>query len=38
MKNFYEAPQVEVVEVMVEQGFATSNSLQNPSKGGDIDW
>lgn len=38
MQNIYEAPQSEVMDVEVEQGFAASNSLENPSKGGDIDW
>lgn len=38
MKDIYVAPQSEVVDVEVELGFAASNSLENPSKGGDIDW
>ena len=28
MKEFYESPQIEVIEVQVEQGFATSENGQ----------
>ena len=30
MKDFYESPQVEVIEVQVELGFATSETEQLP--------
>ncbi len=34
----YEVPEVEVLDVLVEQGFAGSEggNLQNPNEGGDI--
>ena len=32
----YESPQIEVVNVEVEQGFAASPSLENPLFGGDF--
>ncbi len=39
MKKVYEAPQIEVFEVKVEEGFAQSNaSLERPDLGGDVDW
>jgi hypothetical protein len=31
MKKVYEVPEIEVIEVQVEQGFA--NSLENPNEG-----
>ena len=33
----YEVPQVEVIEVEVEKGFAIS-SLENPERGDSADW
>ena len=33
----YETPQVEVIEVEVEKGFAVSN-LENPEEGEESDW
>lgn len=32
----YDAPQVEMIEVEVEKGFATSGNLEDPNKGSDI--
>ena len=32
----YETPLVEVIEVEVEKGFATSGDLENPDEGYDI--
>ena len=38
-KLTYEAPQVEVVEVEVEKGFASSPDPNNPgASGDDMDW
>lgn len=34
MKKFYETPQVEVIEIEIEKGFANSN----PELGGDGEW
>ena len=39
MKKVYEAPQVEVIEVAIEQGFAASvPKYPNPFDGDEIDW
>jgi hypothetical protein len=38
MKKTYEAPQVELVEVEIEKGFAGSDSLENPTDGGQFGW
>ena len=32
----YDAPQVKVIEVEVEKGFAVSGNLENPGEGSDI--
>lgn len=36
MMEAYEAPKVEVIEVEVEKGFATSSDLQNYDYGGSL--
>lgn len=33
----YESPQMEVIEVQIEKGFAASN-LEDPELGNEIDW
>ena len=38
MKKIYEVPQIEIVEVKIEKGFAGSNSLVNPTDGGQFGW
>lgn len=38
MKNHYEAPVVEAIEVEIEKGFQNSPSLENPEDGGTQDW
>lgn len=35
LKNSYESPQVEMIEVMVEQGFASSNAAGNTNPFGE---
>ena len=32
----YDAPQVEIIEVEVEKGFATSGNLENPGEGSEV--
>ena len=32
----YDAPQVEIIEVEVEKGFATSGNLENPDEGSEV--
>ena len=32
----YDAPQVEIIEVEVEKGFATSGNLENPGEGYEV--
>ena len=34
----YEAPQVEILEVEVEKGFAVSDTLENPTRDGENEW
>lgn len=36
MKKNYETPEIEVIEVNVEKGFAQSGDLDNPGFGGDL--
>lgn len=38
MKKSYEVPQIEIIEVEIEKGFAGSNSLENPVDGGQFGW
>ena len=38
-KQRYLAPEIEVLEMIVEQGFATSNSnFEDPKENPEIDW
>lgn len=37
MEKFYEQPQIEVIEVEIEKGFAAT-SLENPEDGGETGW
>lgn len=34
----YETPQVKMIEVEVENGFAQSENMENPTRGGRSDW
>ena len=34
--RMYEAPELEIIEVDVEKGFASSGNLENPEFGGEI--
>lgn len=40
MNKNYESPEVEIIEVEIEEGFAASgnNPLEDPSNGGNHDW
>ena len=38
MKKTYESPQVEILEVEIEKGFAVSNPLPGLEDGGKWDW
>ena len=38
MKKTYESPQIEVIEVAVEKGFAASNPLEDVVPGSKWDW
>ena len=36
MKTNYETPEIEVIDVKIEKGFAASGDLDNPGFGGDM--
>lgn len=36
MKNVYEIPEIEVIDVKIEQGFAQTGNLDNPEFGGNL--
>ena len=38
MKKTYESPQIEIIEVAVEKGFAASNPLEDVVPGNKWDW
>ena len=40
MNKTYEAPEIEIIEVEVEKGFAASgnNPLEDPTNGGNFGW